>query len=120
MCTKSLICVQRFCRIIQTGSTVSTVPCSKNRLICVYVGQCDELRLEREEVSRKLGASEESCKGQAVELSVLKQDLASSQVLIKQVQERCEQLEENRTLVTRESLLSESDVRHSPIFLGKS
>ena len=83
------------------------------------VGQCEEIQLEREEVSRRLGIAEESCKGQSMELSILKEELASSQVMNKQVHERCEQLEENRTRVTRESLLSESDVRHSPIFLGK-
>ena len=68
---------------------------------------------------QRLGLSEESCKGQAVELSILKEELASCQVMNKQVQERCEQLEDNRTRVTRESLVSDSDVRHAPVFLGK-
>eukprot|EP00800_Vazella_pourtalesii_P001685 TRINITY_DN11583_c0_g1_i4.p1 TRINITY_DN11583_c0_g1~~TRINITY_DN11583_c0_g1_i4.p1 ORF type:complete len:686 (+),score=235.14 TRINITY_DN11583_c0_g1_i4:2889-4946(+) len=48
-------------------------------------------------------------------MSNLKEELASSLVMNKQVKEKCDQLEE-RTRVTKESLLSDSDVRQSVIF----
>ena len=47
----------------------------------------------------------------------LKEELASSNVMNKQIQERCEQLEGNRSRVTKESLLSDSDVQHSQMYL---
>ena len=62
--------------------------------------------------------TEERNQGQALEMSNLKEELASSLVMNKQVKEKCDQLEE-RTRVTKESLLSDSDVRQSVIFRGK-
>lgn len=65
-----------------------------------------------------MGLTEERNQGQALEMSNLKEELASSLVMNKQVKEKCDQLEE-RTRVTKESLLSDSDVRQSVIFRGK-
>ena len=81
-------------------------------------GLYEELRNDRDEIKDRLGLTEERNQGQSLQMSNLKEELASSLVMNKQVKERCQQLEE-RTRVTKESLLSDSDVRQSIVFRGK-
>ena len=91
---------------------------TENKQIILYIaGLYEELRNDRDELKDRLGLTEERNQGQALEMSNLKEELASSLVMNKQVKERCDQLEE-RTRVTKESLLSDSDVRQSVIFKG--
>ncbi|KAI6660312.1 Rho-associated protein kinase [Oopsacas minuta] len=78
--------------------------------------QYEEIQQERDDVTKRLATSEDRYQRQAIELSNLKEELASSLVMNKQAQERCEQLED-RTRATKEDLLSGSDVRQSVLFL---